>query len=191
MWKKPSFWLYLILALLLLLVGLLAAGPWLAIRGIERGLAERSPGQLSRHIDFPALRVSLKAQLSDHMVRSAGPTIQANPLGALALGTAGQLAGAGIDAVVTPAGVITLLHGQGAWRRATGQRQNADTYAAPAPPDPFDAIDWRYESPSRFTATRHDADGRQTRFIFVRQGLRWRLVDVRLEDPAALLHLLD
>ena len=191
MWRKPGFWLTLVLVLLLGLVAVLAAGPWLAMRGIENGLTERSPATLSRHIDFPALRINLKAQLSDHLVRAAGVDVQANRFGALALGAASQLAGAGVDAVVTPAGVITLLHGQGVWRRATGQRVNQDTYAAPAPPAPFQRVDWRYESPSRFTATRRNDQGQPTTFVFERRGLRWQLVDVQLADPAALLHLLD
>ena len=191
MLRKPAFWLALVVALLLILSAVLAAGPWWTMRGIERALAERSPEQLSRHIGFPSLRISLKAQLSDHLVRAAGPEVQANRLGAVALGAAGQLAGAGVDAVVTPTGVITLLHGQGLWRRARGQRANADTYAPPAPPAPFGDLAWRYESLSRFSATRTDAEGRPTTFVFERQGLRWQLTDVRLGRPSALLHLLD
>ena len=82
--RRPGLWLSLILALLLSLVALWAAGPWLAMRGIEQALEQRDPARLERHVDFAALRVSLKAQLADRMVRSAGPQVQSSRLGGLA-----------------------------------------------------------------------------------------------------------
>ena len=38
----------------------------------------------------------------------------------------------------------------------------------------------RYESPSRFTATVLDEDGKPMVFVFKRNGLRWKLADIRL-----------
>lgn len=180
MLRKPGVWLSVVLALLLGLVALWAAGPWLAMRGIDQALAQRSPAQLEKHIDFPALRVNLKAQLNDRIVRAAGAEVQANRFGALALAAAGQLAGAGVDSVVTPVGISALLHGQGGWRKATGNTETADTHSPPARPQPFARIHWRYESANRFSASRQDGDGHITVFIFQRQQLRWRLVDIQL-----------
>ena len=191
MLRKPGVWLSVVLALLLGLVAVWAAGPWLAMRGIDQALAQRSPAQLEKHIDFPALRVNLKAQLNDRIVRAAGAEVQANRFGALALAAAGQLAGAGVDSVVTPVGISGLLHGQGAIRRATGRTQTADTYAAPAAPAPFARVDWRYHSTNRFTATRTDADGAATTFVFTRQGLRWRLSDISLPPGWDMLDVLN
>lgn len=190
MLRKPGFWLSLVLLLLLGLVALWAAGPWLAMRGIEQALAERSPAALERHIDFPALRVNLKAQLGDRIVRAAGPELQSSRYGALALAAASQLAGAGVDTVVTPAGIGALLHGQGLVRRASGRTASADTYARPAPPRPFARVHWRYHSLDRFSATR-SLDGAQTTFVFSRQGLRWRLTDIELPPGWQLLDVLD
>lgn len=178
--RKPGPWLCLILVLLLGLVALWAAGPWLAMRGIDQAIAARSPAQLEKHIDFPALRVNLKAQLADRLVRAAGASAQSNRFGALALAGASSLVGASVDTLVTPAGLSAVLHGQGTWRKATGHTQSADTYAPPATPEPFAGVDWRYESLSRFSASRTDAAGHRTTFIFARQGLRWRLVDIQL-----------
>jgi hypothetical protein len=186
-------WL-LVVALLLLLGGLVAgwaSGPWLAMRGIDRALAERSPARLERHIDFPTLRINLKAQLADRITRSAGEQMQANRFGALATLAAGKLAGAGVDTVVTPAGLASLLHGQGLVRRASGHTETADTWSGPAKPKPFAQVDWRYQSLDRFTATRTDADGHATVFVFARQGLRWRLVDITLPPGLELLDLLN
>ena len=38
----------------------------------------------------------------------------------------------------------------------------------------------RFESTSRFTATVTTPDGRPVVFVLDRQGLRWRLTDIRL-----------
>lgn len=178
--RKPGPWLCLILVLLLGLVALWAAGPWLAMRGIDQAIAARSPAQLEKHIDFPALRVNLKAQLADRLVRAAGAGAQSNRFGALALAGASSLVGASVDTLVTPAGLSAVLHGQGTWRKASGHTQSADTYSPAATPAPFADIQWRYESLDRFSASRTDADGNTLTFIFQRQQLRWRLVDIRL-----------
>lgn len=178
--RKPGWWLCLLLALLLGLGGLWAAGPWWAMRGIEQAIEQRSPGQLEKHVDFAALRVSLKAQLADRVVRAAGEQVQASRFGGLAVIAASGLVGASVDAMVTPLGITALLHGQGSWRKVTGHTQTADTYSPPATPQPFARVQWRYESLDRFSASRDDGDGHVTEFVFQRQGLHWRLVDIRL-----------
>jgi hypothetical protein len=48
------------------------------------------------------------------------------------------------------------------------------------PADPLKYAEHRYESLSRFTATAHDEDGNPVVFVFTRQGLRWKLTDIRL-----------
>src|SRR5690606_41472904 len=58
---------------LLLLVAWTAAGPWLAIDGIRRAVADNNAAALERHVDFPALRANLKARADDALARRAGP----------------------------------------------------------------------------------------------------------------------
>lgn len=172
--------LAIILALLVATGGYVAAGPYLAIHGISEAIEERDTAQLSRHVDFPALRVNLKAQLSDHVVRRGGPQLQSSLLGAVALGIAGNLAGAGVDTLVTPAGISALLEGQGLWKRATGDTAGGDTLAPPAPAKPLQNARHRYESFSRFTATTQTRDGRDIVFVLSRDGLRWKLSNIIL-----------
>src|SRR5690242_12636691 len=78
-----------VVVIALALAAWIAAGPWLAIRGIEQAIAQRDTAALERHVDFPRLRVNLKAQLDDRMVRAAGQDVASNPLGAIALAMAG------------------------------------------------------------------------------------------------------
>lgn len=180
-----------IAALALVLLALLAwvaAGPWMTVRGIERAIAQRDAAALTRYVDFPRLRVNLKAQLDDRMVRAAGQDIASNPLGAIALAMAGGATGVAVDTLATPLGIGALLQGHVLWQRAGGRTVGGDTWAPTEPARPLQGARLRYESPSRFTGTVDHGDGRRTVFVLQRQGLRWRLVDIRLpEDLSAYL----
>ena len=55
-------WLTLIVVVLLVVAGWIAAGPYLTINAIRSAVQEQDAAKLSQHIDFPALRTSLKQQ---------------------------------------------------------------------------------------------------------------------------------
>lgn len=170
----------LLSALLLGLAGYVATGPYLAIHGIRTALAEQDTERLQKHVDFPALRVNLRAQLEDALARRAGPEIGGNLFGAAALSIANSLLGRGVDTMVTPVGIAAILEGRATWKRAIGDTVGGDTYAPPKPADPLKDARHHYESLSRFTASVQDDDGDTVVFVFTRQGLRWRLTDIRL-----------
>ena len=169
-----------ILILLVAMGGYVVAGPYLAIHGISKAIEQRDTARLARYVDFPSLRVNLKAQLSDYVVRRGGPELQSSVFGAVALGIAGNLAGAGVDTMVTPAGIAALLQGQGLWKRAIGDTVGGDAYAPPAPAKPLQGARHRYESLSRFTATTYTRDGKEIVFVLSRDGLRWKLSNIVL-----------
>ena len=173
-------WIALALVLLLALGAYVAAGPYLAMNGIQQGLAEQDTGRLERHVDFPAVRVSIKAQLEDAMARRMGSHAQSNLLGVFAMGVGRSLMGAGVDAMVTPLGIGALLQGRSMWKQSMGETVNGDTYGPAVPADPLASAVHRYESPSRFTATVLDEDGDPVTFVFNRYGLQWKLADIRL-----------
>ena len=173
-------WIALALVVLLALAAYVAAGPYLAINGIRQALAEQDAGRLKRHVDFPAVRVSIKAQLEDAMARRMGSDAQSNLFGAFAMGVGRNLMGAGVDAMVTPLGIGALLQGRSMWKQSMGDTVNGDTFGAAVPADPLSSAVHEYESPSRFTATVLDEDGDPVVFVFRRQGLQWKLADIRL-----------
>lgn len=182
-------WIALIVAVLALLLGYVAAGPYLAIRGIHASLQARDVDRLERYVDFPVLRGNVRAQLEDRMARAAGQ-LGGGMLGDLARGMASQLGGAAVDAMVSPRGIAMLLEGRSLAKRVT------DPFTAPPPEPsgttggdtvpqgyrPLDQAETRFESASRFVATTQDADGQPMTFVFQRQGLRWRLTDIRLAE---------
>jgi hypothetical protein len=168
--------------LAMLLLAYVAAGPYLAVNGIRNALAERDVGALERHVDFPALRVNMKAHVEDYIVRQGGDLAEsAGLLGAIGLQVASGLGGVAVDTVVTPLGLGALLQGHATWKRATGQTVDGDAYGDPQPMDPLKDASLRYESTSRFTATATGEDGGPVVAVFQRQGLRWRLVDIRFD----------
>ena len=57
--------------LLLLLLAWIAAGPWLAIRGIEKAIETRDTAALERHVDFPTLRANVRAKVAKRLLASA------------------------------------------------------------------------------------------------------------------------
>ena len=168
--------------LALLLLAYVAAGPYLAINGIRQGLAKQDTAALERHVDFPSLRVNMKAHLEDYIARQGGELAESGGLlGAIGMRVVSGLGGTAVDAMVTPLGIGALLQGHGMWKRATGQTVDGDAYGAPQPADPLKDATLRYESTSRFTATVKDAQGEPVQAVFQRQGLRWRLVDIRFD----------
>ncbi len=172
-------WIALTVVLLLALGAYVVAGPYLAINGIRTALIEQDTGRLERHVDFPALRVSIKAQMQDKLARRTGD-MQSNLAGAFALSIANNFVGSGVDAMVTPLGIGALLQGRSLWKKSLGETVDGDSYSKAVPVDPLKQAVRRYESPSRFTATVLDEDGKPMVFVFKRNGLRWKLADIRL-----------
>lgn len=164
-----------------LLLSYIAAGPFLAVNAIRDAVKAQDTAALSEHVDFPALRGNLKAQLDDYVVRKAGADVQSSRLGAIALRIASGVAGGTVDAMVTPAGVGAILEGRSLWHRARGDGiSDADSYASQAPPDPFEGARYGFESTSRFTATVRNDENEPVTFVLTRQGLHWKLSDIRL-----------
>lgn len=183
-------WIWVAVAALVALLAYVAAGPYLTINAIREAVEEQDPRALSVQVDFPALRSSLKTQLTDRLVREAGPDVQASALGAIGLSLASGLVGGAVDAMVTPTGLGALMEGRKVWKRVDDGFPASASAAAPAggsgptastsPPRPFDGAEYRYESLSRFTATVQDDSGRPIQFVITRGGLRWKLSDIRL-----------
>ena len=172
-------WIVLAVALLLALGAYVGAAPYLTVRAIRAAVKTQDAAALSKQVDFPALRASLKLQLNDRLVREAGPDLQSNLLGALGLSLAGGLIGGAVDTMVTPVGLGALMEGRKVWRRVDDGLSSPDVPAG-QPLEPLHDAKYSYESLSRFTATIQDESGRPLVFVMTRAGLRWRLSDIRL-----------
>lgn len=168
----------IVMVLALAVAGWIAAAPWLTVHAIKDALRTEDATALARLVDFPALRASLKHQLADRLVRGAGAEVQSSALGAVGLRMATGATSLAVDATVNPAGLAAMMEGRAVWRKI------GDDFIPPAPGgavrEPLSDARYRYESPSRFSITTQDESGGALVFILSRQGLRWRLTDVRL-----------
>lgn len=160
-----------------------AAGPFLALRSIEAAVRQEDMRALERHVDFPLVRSSVRAQLEDYVARRmAEPDLPAE-FRAIGTQVTRGVTGGIVDLLVTPAGIGAVLQGRSIVRRVMGLPPEAAPATGTAPATAFDPLAnarYRYESASRFTATVPNADGAPVVFVFTRDGLRWRMTDVRL-----------
>ena len=87
------------------------ASTYYALHQIKTALAERNAEALAEHVDFPALRASVKTQLEASMARSIAATAGSdNPLAALGQSIASAMLGKMVDTMVSPAGVVALVN---------------------------------------------------------------------------------
>jgi hypothetical protein len=173
-------WLAVVIAVFALAAGWIAAGPFLTIHAIRSAVQEQDTAKLSEYVDFPALRANLKLQIDNYVVRRAGPDMQASLLGSIALRLASGATEGIVDVMATPAGLAAVMEGRNFWHRLGGQRRTGDAYATTPPRDPLEGARYRFESPSRFTATVSNADGEPVVFVLTRSGFTWKVSDVRL-----------
>lgn len=171
--------LSLLLVLLLALGAYVAAGPWLTVRAIRHALQAQDAAALTEQVDFPSVRASLKAQMEDRLARATGPQWQSNMLGQAGLALANGVLETAVDAMATPSGLAALMEGRAVWKRLRGG------FASSATPEtePLHDARYRFESLSTFTATIRNADGKATVFVLHRQGMRWKLAEIRLPPP--------
>ena len=172
--------LALLIVVAVLVAGGIAAGPFLAIKGIRSAVQEQDAAKLSEYVDFPAIRSGLKQQLDDYVVRRAGADMQSSLLGSIALRLASGATDGIVDVMATPAGLAAVMEGRNFWHRLNGDRVSTDSYATAPPRDPLEGAKYRFESPSRFTATLANADGAPVVFVLTRSGFSWKVTDVRL-----------
>jgi hypothetical protein len=171
-------WLAWTLAGLMAFAAFIASGPFRTMYAIRDAVRANDAAALSGQVDFPAVRASLKAQLSDRLVRSAGADLQSNLLAAIGIRVADSVIGASVDTMITPLGLGAIMEGRREWAHARDGFQAPSANAAQ--PDLLRGAAYRFESPSRFTATVHDAQGSPAVFVVTRDGIHWRLSDIRL-----------
>nr|WP_244106174.1 DUF2939 domain-containing protein [Paraburkholderia phenazinium] len=87
------------------------ASPYLALNRLKRAADARDAQTVSEYVDYPALRESLKEQVSGLLTKKLEARASGNPLAALGAMIGAALIGPLVDAYATPDGVAALLNG--------------------------------------------------------------------------------
>lgn len=165
--------LLLAAAITVVIVGVAAAGPFIAIHDIRGAIEEGDSERLSDRVDFPALRTSLKEQFNALIMKDAASELQGNPFAALGMAFASKLVDGMVDSFVTPAGLGNVMAGH-----KPQQDQGAASQDSSARAQPFQNARYTYDGLSKFSAWVRDEKGEEVRFVFTRNLWTWRLSNI-------------
>lgn len=163
-----------------------AAAPVLAAQSLVRAAKAGDAERLEQLVDFPALRQSLKdeltAELAAHMRRN--PEVADSDLGGLGMILAPMLLSGAVDATVTPEVVAQMV--------TTAEAPDPTVRDQPEPGDAGDGDDihqsWGYRDLNAFAVTLTDRDHPDQRLALIleRRGLfTWKLAAVDIQNDAA------
>jgi hypothetical protein len=93
------------------LLGYGYASPYIALDRLKRAADARDAETVNQYVDFPALRESLKQQVTELLMRRVDTEKHHNPFAAIGAMIGAALIGPLVDAYATPDGVAALLNG--------------------------------------------------------------------------------
>lgn len=169
----PRFSSLLAIAAALFALAFLTA-PWFAFRALREAAAAQDAQALAELVDYPAVRASLRPQLTPTADPGPPPDPWRDPLGALKRA---------IDPIRPAPPAVD--------RHLTPQGLHALTMAAPASPaapearPPFPSLDYWGFRRVRFAVHPKDAPAREVTLTFQRRGLfTWKLTHVDLPEAS-------
>lgn len=188
----------LVAVIVLGVVALAYASPYLVLDRLKRAADARNAEIVNRYVDYPALRTSLKQQVTEMLARRIDEQKREHPFAALGALVGMALIGPLVDAYATPDGVAALLNGlpprgePGETPPQPGAQPDEDSAAsgqgqsnapAPAPTQPPRASAG-YDGIDQFVVTyRRDAQSRPYSVLLRRDGwFSWKLFAVNLNQ---------
>ena len=169
--------------LVIALAGTLAyayASPYLTVARVRRAAAAGDADTINAHVDFPALRESIKSWMGLAIThRMARSDTQNNPFAGVGEAVATTILDGLVAAMVTPEMLRLMLEGQ----RPQPRRPDGSQRAPASPPDAD--LEMGYESLNRFVVKVHDKRTPANEFAMVwhRAGFTWKLSAIRLPMP--------
>ncbi|OXI73224.1 hypothetical protein CFB81_07790 [Burkholderia sp. AU28863] len=110
-WRiKPLLIVALVVALIAAL-GYAYASPYVALGRLKSAINARDAQAISEYVDFPALRISLKQQVTEELMRRIDAMKKNSPFAVIGALIGSALIGPLVDAYATPEGVAALMSG--------------------------------------------------------------------------------
>ncbi|WP_306715377.1 DUF2939 domain-containing protein [Burkholderia dolosa] len=92
-------------------IGYAYASPYIALNRLKSAIDARDAQTVSEYVDFPSLRISLKQQITEELMRRIDAVKKDNPFAVIGALIGSALIGPLVDAYATPDGVAALLSG--------------------------------------------------------------------------------
>jgi len=185
--------------LVLLIAGWWFASPYWVLYQVKQAVEENQPGKLSAYIYYPAVRQSLKSQLSQYLEQKMGFEQRSNPFEQFGAQLTISLTGYLVETLVNPYGVALLLQGKEFSEviRLTRYERSSVVYHLPEPKKAAasflsgssvasasssqTALNYKagYLSMNRFRVQVPTAN-RYTSFILSRSGWSWKITAIEL-----------
>lgn len=165
-------WIAAIATLILAIVGYTWIGPTLALNGIIKSANEHDTRRLRELVDFPALRENMKEQINAQVAQHMTEELKDNPFAAMFSGMANMMTDKVVDSFITPDGLLNLS-------RFDTDHERKRTGVI----DLLGRTECTFQSISRATITKNDPADEDLRLIFARNGISWKLVNIRIPDP--------
>ncbi|KVP08241.1 hypothetical protein WJ83_02275 [Burkholderia ubonensis] len=98
-------------AVVIAAIGYAYASPYVALGRLKSAIDARDAQAVSEYVDFPSLRISLKQQVTDELMRRIDAKRQNNSFAVIGALIGSALIGPLVDAYATPEGVAALMSG--------------------------------------------------------------------------------
>jgi Protein of unknown function (DUF2939)/Ankyrin repeats (many copies) len=164
--------------------------PYLTVQGMQKAASEKNTEEISKHIDYPALRESVKAQLQAQLQKEmAKQTQSGNPLAAFGMAFAQSMIEPMVNTIVSPQAIAAAMQGKSPTAKQNSAKNDAEqAQTTPPPEDPSSEpeIGMGYESFNAFVVQvkSKKADQQSLGLVFKRNGLDWKLSELRLPEPS-------
>ena len=160
----------------ILTIGFIFIGPYLTLYQIKSAAENQDGAALSEHIDFLALRQSLKDQMNVIVGKEMTKQADDNPFAALGAALGGMMIEKMVDMYVTPASITELMKGK------TPEPGSINAPTEDSNNSPLANASTSYESFSKFSVTikGDDSLGEDVKLVFRRRGMSWKLTEIVL-----------
>lgn len=110
-WRLKPLLIVVLAVAVLVAIGYAYASPYVALGRLKSAIDARDAQSVSEYVDFPSLRISLKQQVTEELMRRIDAVKKGNPFAVIGALIGSALIGPLVDAYATPEGVAALMSG--------------------------------------------------------------------------------
>lgn len=159
---RTKQWLLALIAVVVLGFVYFWFSPYLALNGLRRAITTNNTSAISRYVDLPKVRESLKSDLNRALIQQVGK--DTTGFGALALAFVGPMIDRIVDAYITPEGLASIGTGEDPEKATNTQN----------------VVHWRIKRRGLSEALVYFKDNPSEGLIMERQGLGWKVVRLQV-----------